>query len=418
MTEIHAFDPDGTPSPGAQAALDAATAGLATQAQVNEVAARTDDYRRGPENLFAGENAGAAGDPDATAETAGSAGGYENVLIGPQAGATNARGWKNTAVGAFAMRDNVDGYFNVAVGNSALERTKGGVGDAPKSDNDPGARNTAVGSNALRYNETGRANVAIGRNSAHSNLTGSYITAVGTNAYSGVVDGETHSSKTADEVTAVGWGAGFYTNAPKSTALGVRALYQSADPNSYGGTAVGNRALEKSEARENTAVGNQAGQNVTTGRWNLALGARALGAGSAGVTGNANMAIGTAPMQQVTTGQYNVAIGQEALNPIQTGSYNTAVGHQATMSAAEGTTGGTAIGAGSNASHTNSVALGRNSATTAGDQLAIGRRHIEIGKAYGAPAAPASGVRMWAEGNGAATVLKAIFPDGRIATLA
>ena len=35
MTEIHAFDPDGTPSPGAQAALDAATAGLATQADIS-----------------------------------------------------------------------------------------------------------------------------------------------------------------------------------------------------------------------------------------------------------------------------------------------------------------------------------------------------------------------------------------------
>ena len=35
MTEIHAFDPDGTPSPGAQTALDAATAGLATQADIS-----------------------------------------------------------------------------------------------------------------------------------------------------------------------------------------------------------------------------------------------------------------------------------------------------------------------------------------------------------------------------------------------
>lgn len=37
MTEIHAFDPDGTPSPGAQAALDSATAGFATRAEVEGV---------------------------------------------------------------------------------------------------------------------------------------------------------------------------------------------------------------------------------------------------------------------------------------------------------------------------------------------------------------------------------------------
>src|SRR5699024_4770172 len=34
VTEIHAFDPDGTPSPGAQAALDDAVAGLATTADL------------------------------------------------------------------------------------------------------------------------------------------------------------------------------------------------------------------------------------------------------------------------------------------------------------------------------------------------------------------------------------------------
>ena len=34
MTEIHAFDPDGTASPGAQIALDAATDGFATTADI------------------------------------------------------------------------------------------------------------------------------------------------------------------------------------------------------------------------------------------------------------------------------------------------------------------------------------------------------------------------------------------------
>lgn len=43
MTDIHAFDPDGTPSPGAQAALDDAVAGLATTADVTaQIGAATD----------------------------------------------------------------------------------------------------------------------------------------------------------------------------------------------------------------------------------------------------------------------------------------------------------------------------------------------------------------------------------------
>ena len=39
MTEIHAFDPDGTPSPGAQAALDSATASLAPTSYVDDAVA-------------------------------------------------------------------------------------------------------------------------------------------------------------------------------------------------------------------------------------------------------------------------------------------------------------------------------------------------------------------------------------------
>ena len=43
MTEIHAFDPDGTPSPGAQTALDEAVTGLATTADVTaQIGAATD----------------------------------------------------------------------------------------------------------------------------------------------------------------------------------------------------------------------------------------------------------------------------------------------------------------------------------------------------------------------------------------
>ena len=43
MTEIHAFDPDGTPSPGAQTALDEAVTGLATTADVTaQISAATD----------------------------------------------------------------------------------------------------------------------------------------------------------------------------------------------------------------------------------------------------------------------------------------------------------------------------------------------------------------------------------------
>ncbi len=48
MTEIHAFDPDGTPSPGAQTALGEAVAGLATTADVTaQIGAATDGLASG-----------------------------------------------------------------------------------------------------------------------------------------------------------------------------------------------------------------------------------------------------------------------------------------------------------------------------------------------------------------------------------
>ena len=379
-------------------------------------------FRSGPQNAMGGIGAGQLTPADKVSGTAPS-GGYEITAFGAGALQTNQRGWKNVAVGSFALRDNVDGYYNTAVGNSALERNTGGIGTAPKSPNDPGARNTAFGSNALRYNLTGRANVAVGRNAAHSSLTGNYNTAVGTNAYSGVVSGNeedgnlVHSAKSADYVTAVGWGAAFYTDAPQSTAVGCRALYESRNAASYGGTAVGFNALYRSEARENTALGNEAGSAITTGRWNIAIGPRVMSAGSQ-VTGNANTGIGVASLIALATGQYNIGIGQETLSEVKSGSGNTVVGHQASKSTPVGVNDTTVLGAQAGVNHNNSTALGAQTQSTNVNQTAIGPRSLYIEPRSATPSAPSTGAELWVEKVGSKHQLRVRFPGGSVITLA
>lgn len=376
--------------------------------------AKLDTYRTGTTNVFAGTRAGAGNTGEGPTDPSKN-GGYELTAFGVGALENNQRGWKNSGYGFGALRDNVDGYFNVAVGNSALERNIGGIGDAPKTASDPGSRCTAVGSNALRYQTTGTGNVGIGRNAGHANLSGSYLTVVGTNAWSGVVDeDDVHSAKTASYATAIGWGAGFNADAPYTTAIGARALYQTRDPSSYGCTAVGHYALLNSEARENTGLGNEAGRNVTTGRWNIGVGPRSLGGSSLGVTGNSNLGIGVAVLPKLTSGQYNIGTGQETLRDLETGSYNTISGHQAALAAPAGLTGATGMGAGIAVLHDNVIVLGRNSASTAKDQATIGARHLEI-LPTATPPIPAAGVRLWVDSAGS---LKSIKPSGLITTLA
>ena len=52
MTEIHAFDPDGTPSPGAQTALDAATEGLPSHADIADAIAAIPDATAGQRGMM------------------------------------------------------------------------------------------------------------------------------------------------------------------------------------------------------------------------------------------------------------------------------------------------------------------------------------------------------------------------------
>ena len=164
----------------------------------------------------------------------------------------------------------------------------------------------------------------------------------------------------------------------------------------------------------NVAIGHQPLQYVTSGRDNVAVGHRALNVTSTAIN---NSAVGTDALRYLTTASSSVGVGYAAGRDITTGNSNTIVGANAAYApggvGGRGTTTGTqqtsigtesgqasatqraqtaalgyralydadgavALGALSQALHTDSVALGRSSVTTAASQVMVGARDIEI----------------------------------------
>jgi len=168
-----------------------------------------------------------------------------NVAVGTDALVFNDSGSRNNAIGAFALFNNIDGSFNNAFGNGAL------------LENIHAGGNTAIGDQALQNNDV------TGNTSANDN------TAVGGGALQSNTDGA--------ENTAIGQAAlQSNSNANFNTAVGTIALLE----NTAGAqnTAVGRRALFHSTGDNNTALGHNAGQNVTTASNVICIGANVPGA--------------------------------------------------------------------------------------------------------------------------------------------
>jgi len=215
------------------------------------------------QNLTTGLGNTATGWHSLFANTAGNL----NMATGAVALFSNTTGTQNTANGAFALFSNTTDSFNTATGFQALFSNTG----------EGGHNNVATGYQALYNNITGRRNAAHGSSALYSNTTGNFNVAQGDQA--------------------------LYSNASGSfnTAIGFGALYSSTncfDPGwTGGGTA-------------NTAVGESALANMTTGGGNTAIGESAL---VNHVTGNQNLVLGYAAGQDLTDGQVNIYIANQGV---------------------------------------------------------------------------------------------------------
>jgi hypothetical protein len=142
------------------------------------------------------------------------------------------------------------------------------------------------------------------------------------------------------------------TTGTHNTAIGYVALHDNTAGNDN--TAVGRRALYSNigaiypDGSLNTAIGVDALYSNTTGFWNTAVGWQALRSNTTAVD---NTAVGLAALDSNTTGGDNTAVGFEALESNTIGFYNTATGSVALILNTTGT-GNTANG---------SIALNQNS---------------------------------------------------------
>jgi hypothetical protein len=161
--------------------------------------------------------------------------------------------------------------------------------------------NTVVGNVALNANVSGTGNTAIGYYALNVS-TASSNTAVGDGAFGSVTSGA--------EVTGIGRYAGVYQLGSYNTAIGSRALFG---------------VSGQSTASNNTAVGYQAGQAVTTGGSNFFGGYQA---GYLNSVGTNNVHIGSLAGYSSTSGSYNTFLGNSAGYNNTTASGNTFLGHQ------------------------------------------------------------------------------------------
>jgi hypothetical protein len=176
---------------------------------------------------------------------------------------------------------------------------------------------TAIGCNAM-LSSTGAGNTAMGCAALGS------VTAAGNNTAFGF---SALCANTSANNTAIGNTAGKQiTTGADNVAVGFRALGCAGSLTGAGNTAVGTSALGCVAAGQyNVAVGWEASLKVI-GSCNIAVGCQALGSGSAGVTGNGNIAIGTATLPAITTAQNNIVIGSASHAGLATGGCNIAIG--------------------------------------------------------------------------------------------
>jgi hypothetical protein len=195
----------------------------------------------------------------------------QGVLVNISHSAGN-EGWYNTGLGFNTLNLTTTGWGNTAIGSQTLEN------------NTTGIYNTAIGRRAMRSNTTGSYNVALA-NGLALNTTGDLNISIGLNSLSKNTTGSTN--------TAIGYGAMVENQySSENVAIGRSALY--------------NVKPVAAEDGNNTAVGNEAGAYVTTGKDNTFLG---RAAGTQVTTGNNNIIIGKQPVNIFAADNNKLNIG-------------------------------------------------------------------------------------------------------------
>ena len=181
-------------------------------------------------------------------------------------GGSLGQGSYNTGMGLYTLNSLTNGYGNSAFGLYALYGNTSGNqntadGASSLAFNSLGSYNTAAGANSLYNNSSGFGNSAFGHSALLGNSTGNNNSAFGNSSLTSNTTGYPNSA----------FGAGaLYNNTTgkENTAVGYSALLSNVS--GFQNTAVGDSALYNNIGNYNTALGYNAGSNVTTGA-NLTL---------------------------------------------------------------------------------------------------------------------------------------------------
>lgn len=235
--------------------------------------------------------------------------GYRNVALGQSAMVLNTTGQGNIAIGADSMLNNTTGDQNIAIGLIALgssRASKRNIAIGYSAMNNAHAdNNIAIGDNALYASES-LGNVAVGSQAARYTKAGG-VTAVGYSAGINVVSGVDN--------TTIGYEAG------RGRSFG------SANYNRV--TAIGKNAGRRlgTGHDDNTLIGFSAMGNADGGVENTAIGLYA-GLSAVGEVVNRNVLIGRrAGVLLKTGGDENTIIGTNAGNVLTTGAKNIIIGY-------------------------------------------------------------------------------------------
>ena len=291
-------------------------------------------------NTFVGVNAGNFTMSGSSNQASGNTGvGYSSL-------SSITIGYLNSAFGFRSLLSNTTGYYNVAFGgNSLVDNTEGNsnsaFGDAALFYNTTGSSNSACGFGALTQNTAGNANSAFGADALYSNISsdnsafGSYALFNNTTGGNNSAFGNTslYSNTTGIFNCAFGSQSLYYnTTGNCNSAFGVSAL----DLNTTGkfNSAFGFDAMGyNATGYHNSSFGDQSLFNNSTGFQNTSVGHKSL---FTNVAGFQNTAVGDSALYY-NTGNYNTALGYNAGSNVTTGANLTLVGIDANPSAGNAT---------------------------------------------------------------------------------
>ena len=296
-------------------------------------------------------------------------GGNYNSLFGENAGHAVTTGDNNTAIGYNSLDAGTDAHDNTAIGFASLGSAVSvgyAVAIGNESMNNGNVTSDADGAVGIGYKAlyaltSGASNTAIGYQSAQTLTTGASNVSIGYQAMG-------NANLGSDKNVMIGKSAFFNGEVDEAVFIGFNAGGDGTTTTGANGTVgIGKSVLNAlTSGAGNTAVGYQSLKTENDGSRNTAIGYKALTTLNTSAGNGETTAIGFEAGMDVSTGIANTFVGSRAgnqgTNDITTGSNNTMIGKEARGSAS-GASNQTVIGASAIGVADNSVSLGNASVT-------------------------------------------------------